>query len=79
MFHLYVAVRWDRTCAFSLLLLYQNKHQNEAAAATTRGYLGAAGLIVCYALSAVLDTQFNLRLARLQLHIRASLVAAVYR
>lgn len=45
----------------------------------TKGYLGAAGLVVCYALSAVLDTQFCLRLGRLQLHVRASIVTAVYR
>lgn len=44
-----------------------------------KGYLGAAGLVCAFSLSAILDTQFSLGLGRLQLHVRASIVSAVYR
>lgn len=47
--------------------------------AAVRGYLGAAGLACAFALNAILDTQFSLRLGRLQLHVRASIVSVVYR
>ncbi|CAM9097657.1 unnamed protein product, partial [Laminaria digitata] len=46
---------------------------------TERGYFGAAGLAAAFALSAILDTQFSLRVGRLQLHVRAAIVSAVYR
>lgn len=48
-------------------------------AAAVKGYLGAAGLVCAFGLSAIADTQFSLGLGRLQLHVRASIVSAVYR
>lgn len=56
-----------------------NPSPGSSRTATERGYLGAAGLATAFALSAVLDTQFSLRVGRLQLHVRASIASAVYR
>ncbi|CAM9676299.1 unnamed protein product, partial [Hapterophycus canaliculatus] len=52
---------------------------SDRAAAARKGYLGATGLACAFAFSAVLDTQFSLGLGRLQLHVRAAIVSAVYR
>ncbi|CAN0559357.1 unnamed protein product, partial [Ectocarpus sp. 12 AP-2014] len=52
---------------------------SSSAAAARKGYQGAAGLACAFGLSAILDTQFSLGLGRLQLHVRASIVSAVYR
>lgn len=54
--------------------------QDFAAGAATlaRGYGILAVLLITYPASAVLATQYNLRMARLQLRVRTALVAAVY-
>ncbi|CAM9529906.1 unnamed protein product [Ectocarpus sp. 4 AP-2014] len=60
----------------------QDASQSEGSSSTAaarKGYLGAVGLACAFGLSAVLDTQFSLGLGRLQLHVRASIVSAVYR
>lgn len=56
-----------------------NPSPGRSSKATERGYFGAAGLAAAFALSAILDTQFSLRVGRLQLHVRAAIVSAVYR
>ena len=56
-----------------------NPSSGGSSKATERGYFGAAGLATAFALSAILDTQFSLRVGRLQLHVRAAIVSAVYR
>lgn len=63
-----------------LLKLIVNYVQDFAAgtASLARGYTILAALVLTYATTAVLSTQYNLRMARLQLRVRTALVAAIY-
>lgn len=71
--------KWPVLRCKSLIVLLEIDRTGDTKRATTMGYLGAAGLALTFSLSAILDTQFSLRLGRLQLHVRSSIVPAVYR
>jgi hypothetical protein len=47
-------------------------------ATTQDGFILLGSLVGCYVLSAVISTQYGLRMGRVQLHVRTALVSAVY-
>lgn len=42
------------------------------------GYFLFVVILACYVSAALLSTQYNLRMSRLQLHVRTALVSAIY-
>ncbi len=64
-----------------LLKLVVTFVQDFAAGTTTmnHGYALFAVLLLCYGAAAILSTQYSLRMARVQLHVRTALVTAIYR
>lgn len=77
--HVGSSVRIFFRMTYCLITQPQNMPAGSGHDAAVRGYFGAVGLACAFGLSAVLDTQFSLRLGRLQLHVRASIASAVYR